>query len=78
VTDAAGRKDRPGAGSHCEEMLIEGNPLNCYLNYNPETERVEVVRIMPPGVPDQLLRDFPDEESAWAWTLSEVRVQRLP
>jgi hypothetical protein len=78
VTDAAGRKDRPGAGPHCEEMFSEGVPLNCYLNYNPQSERVEIVRIMPPGVQDELVNDFPDEESAWAWTRAEVRARRLP
>lgn len=78
MTDATGRKDRPGAGSHCEEMLIDGIPLKCYLNFNPESGRVEIVRIMPNGVSDQLVNDFPDEESAWAWTRAEFRDQRLP
>ena len=78
MTDAAGRKDKPGAGPHCEEMFSEGVPLNCYLNYNPRSERVEIVRIMPPGIQDELVNDFPDEESAWAWTRAEVRARRLP
>lgn len=78
MTDEAGHKDRQGAGPHSEEMFVEGKGLDCYLNYNSESERVEIVRMMPRGVPDQLVRDFPDEESAWAWTRAEVRSYRLP
>lgn len=78
MTDAAGRKDRPGAGPHCEELLADGVPLNCYLNYNSESGRVEVVRTMPQGVPDELMHEFPDEDSARAWIRHEVRARRLP
>ena len=78
MSDATGRKDRPGAGLHCEEMFVDGMSLKCYRNYNPESTRVEIVRIMPRGVQDELLRDFPDDESAWAWARAEVRARRLP
>lgn len=78
MTDATGRKDRPGAGPHCEELFIEGMRLNCYLNFNPESGRVEIARIMPPGVHDELVNDFPDEDSARAWTRAEIRARRLP
>jgi hypothetical protein len=78
MTDFEGQKDRPGAGSYSLEMHIEGFPLHCYLNYNAETKRVEVVRILPRGVPDQLAKDFSDDDSAWAWVRNEFRCGRLP
>jgi hypothetical protein len=78
MTDSAGRKDRPGAGSYSEEMRVEGFPINCYLNHHPETKRAEVVRTMPRGVPDVLVKDFADEDSAWAWVRNEFRLRRLP
>ena len=78
MTDAAGQKDRPGAGSHSLEMTVEGIPLNCYLNHHPKSGRVEIVRIMPQGVPDEVVKSFPDEDSAWAWVRNEFRLRRLP
>jgi hypothetical protein len=78
MTDAAGGKDRPGAGTHCEELFADGVPLNCYLNYNPKSERVEIVRMMPSGIQDELVNDFPDEDAARDWIRHEVRANRLP
>jgi hypothetical protein len=78
MTDAAGGKNRPGAGPHCEELFADGVPLNCYLNYNPQSGRVEIARIMPSGVQDELLSEFEDEDSARAWMRAEVRANRMP
>ncbi len=78
MTDAQGGKDRPGAGPHCEELFADGVALNCYLNYNSQTGRVEIVRTMPPGVQDELVNDFADEDAARAWIRHEVRASRLP
>ncbi len=78
MTDAAGGKDRPGAGPHCEELFADGVALNCYLNYNSQTGRVEIVRTMPPGVEDELVNEFPDEDAAREWIRHEVRANRMP
>jgi hypothetical protein len=78
MTDEDGRRNRPGAGSHSLEMRVEGAPINCYLNHHPETGRVEVVKQMPRGVPDKLLKDFDQEDEAWAWVGNEYRHRRLP
>lgn len=78
MTDTAGGKNRPGAGPHCEELFADGVPLNCYLNYNPQSERVEIARKMPSGMEDELVKDFPDEDSARDWIRHEVRASRLP
>jgi hypothetical protein len=78
MTDAAGGKDRPGAGPHCEELFADGVPLKCYLNFNPQSERVEIVRIMPSGVEDEMVNDFSDEDAARDWIRHEVRANRLP
>jgi hypothetical protein len=78
MTDSAGQKNRPGAGSYSLEMRVEGIPINCYLNHHPETGRVEIVKMMPRGVPDRLVKDFSDDDSAWAWVRNEYRLRRMP
>jgi len=78
VTDEAGKKNRPGAGSYSLEMQIDGRPINCYLNAHPITGRVEIVRMMPSGYLDQLVKDFASEDEAWAWARNEVRLRRMP
>jgi hypothetical protein len=48
------------------------------LNNHSITGRVEIVKMMPPGQPDRLVKDFPDEDSAWAWARNEFRHRRMP
>jgi len=78
MTDATGHMNRPGAGPMSSNMSINGIPLNHYINRNPTTGRVEIVKPMPPGTLDESVRDFPDEASAWAWAEAEHRAGRMP
>jgi hypothetical protein len=78
MTDATGHMNRPGAGPLSSNMSIGGIPINRYINRNPSTGRVEIVRPMPPGTPDELVKDFPNEASAWAWAEAEHGAGRLP
>lgn len=78
MTDATGHMNRPGAGPFSSNMSIDGIPLNRYINRNPSTGRVEIVKPMPPGTLDELVMDFPDEVSAWAWAKAEYSAGRLP
>jgi hypothetical protein len=78
MTDARGQKNRPGAGSYSLEIQVEGVSTNCYFNSHPNTGRVEIVKKMPRDYPDQLLRDFPNEDEAWRWVRNEFRRRRLP
>jgi hypothetical protein len=78
MTDATGHMNRPGAGPFSVNMSIGGIPLNRYLNHNPTTGRVEIVKAMPPGTPDELVKDFSSEAAAWAWAESEHRAGRMP
>ena len=75
MTDATGHMNRPGAGPRSSNMSIDGIPINHYINHNPQTGRIEIVKPMPPNTPDQLVKDFSDEESAWAEV--EFRAGRL-
>jgi len=77
MTDATGHMNRPGAGPFSSNMSIGGMPINHYINHNPQTGRVEVVKPMPPGIQDQLVKDFSNEASAWAWAEAEFRAGRL-
>jgi hypothetical protein len=60
-------------------MHVEGLPINCYLNNHPISGRVEIVKMMPRGHLDNLIKDFASDEEAWAsWARNEVRQRRLP
>ncbi len=78
MTDATGHMNRPGAGPFSVNMAIGGVPLNLYLNHNPQTGKVEIARPTRPGTPDELVKEFADEASAWAWAESEHLAGRLP
>jgi hypothetical protein len=77
MANESGQKDRPGAGSFSLEMRVEGIPVNCYLNHHPVTGRAEIVKMMPPSIPDRVVKDFSDEDSAWAWLRTEYRMRRI-
>jgi hypothetical protein len=49
-----------------------------FINYNPHSGRVEIVKPMPVGTPDELIKDFADAVSARAWVSEEFNSGRLP
>jgi hypothetical protein len=77
ITDATGHMNRPGAGPSSYSLSLNGIPINHYINHNPQTGRVEIVKPMPPGVDDWLVKDFADEGSARAWATLEFNAGRL-
>jgi len=77
MTDATGHMNRPGAGPSYYSLSLNGIPINHYINHNPQTGRVEIVKPMPPGVDDWLVKDFADEGSARAWATLEFNAGRL-
>ncbi len=77
MADATGHKDRPGAGPESFDMYIGGIPLNHYINDNPNTGQVEIVKPMPPGTLDAVVKDFPDRIAAWTWAEAEFNAGRL-
>lgn len=78
MSDATGHKNRPGAGPFSTDMLIDGIPLNVYINHNTQTGRVEIARKMPPGEQDAVVKEFGDDASAWEWVKQEFSAGRLP
>ena len=78
MTDATGHMNRPGAGPLSSSMRINDIPLNCYISDNPETGRTEIAKPMPPGTMDELVKDFPNRMTAWAWADAEFSAGRLP
>jgi hypothetical protein len=78
MTDKSGHMNRPGAGPSSSNMFINGIPLNVYINHNSQTGRVEIAKPMPPDTLDEVVKDFPDEESAWEWARQEFNARRLP
>lgn len=78
MTDATGHMNRPGVGPLSSNMSIDGILLNVYINDNPQTGKVEIAKPAPPGQLDELVQEFSDRHSAWAWAESEFRAGRLP
>ena len=77
MTDTTGHKNRPGAGTDSPSIVIGGIPTNYYVNTNPTTGRIEVVKAMPPGTEDALVKDFANYPSASEWAENEWRAGRL-
>lgn len=78
MTDATGHMNRPGAGPASTSLSFNGIPLNVYINYNPQTGRVEIAKPMPPGELDEMVKDFTDDASARQWAREEFEAGRLP
>jgi len=79
MTDSTGHMDRPGAGPLSSAMMsIGGIPINHYIHDNPNSGLVEIVRSMPPGSPDEVVKEFTDRTSAWEWAEREWHAGRLP
>ena len=71
MSDATGHMDRPGAGPQSTNEFVNGIPTNHYTHENPETGKIEVVRINPPGTPDTVVRKFSDRSTARQWLAEE-------
>ena len=77
MADATGHMDRPGAGPLSVNEFVNGIPTNHYTHPNPETGKIEVVKISPPGTPDKVVKEFPDRASAREWLATEWLAGRL-
>ena len=69
--------DRPGAGPLSTNEFVDGVPTNHYTHENPETGRIEVVKVSSPGVPDVVVKEFGDRGSARLWIREEFLAGRL-
>jgi hypothetical protein len=79
MSDQTGHMDRPGAGPlNSANISMSGIPTNHYWHHNPETGRYEVVRSMPAGTPDVVVREFGSFADLQAWVNDEwMRTGRL-
>jgi hypothetical protein len=77
MSDATGHMDRPGAGPFSTNEFVDGIPTNHYTHENPETGKIEVVRVNPPGIPDRVVKEFSDRAAARLWLREEWRSGRL-
>jgi hypothetical protein len=51
--------DRPGAGPlNSINIAMGGIPTSHYQHHNPETGKFEVVKGMPAGTPDLVVKEF--------------------
>ena len=72
MSDATGHMDRPGAGPlNSANIVIGAIPTNHYWHHNPETGKYEVVRSMPSGTPDVVVREFNNFSDLQTWTADE-------
>ena len=59
MTDATGHRDRPGVGAmNSTGITMNGTPTSHYQFQNPQTGKFEVVKVMPAGTPDEVVREF--------------------
>jgi hypothetical protein len=59
MADATGHMDRPGAGPlNSANIKMGGIPTNHYWFNNPETGLFEVVKGMPAGTNDVVVKEF--------------------
>lgn len=77
MSDATGHMDRPGAGPFSTNEFVDGIPTNHYTHENPQTGKVEVVRVNPPGIPDMVVNEFSDRAAARLWLGDEWLAGRL-
>jgi hypothetical protein len=79
MTDSTGHLNRSGiATTSASTMTIEGIPLNHYILENSVTGRVEIIKPLPPGTEDRLVKDFTSATEAWAWATAEFHAGRMP
>ena len=59
MTDATGHRDRTGVDPlNSTGITMNGIPTNHYQFQNPQTGKFEVVKVMPAGTPDEVVREF--------------------
>ena len=76
-TDAAERLHRPGAGAWPGNELGDGIPAGYGSRPNAETGQMEVVKRNAAGLPDTVIREFPDRLSAQLWLRLEWLAGKL-
>jgi hypothetical protein len=78
MSDATGHMDRPGSGSlNSASIVMNGIPTNHYHHHNPHTSLYEVVRAMPPGTPDIVIKEFSSFPDLRNWVNEEWNRGRL-
>lgn len=58
-------------------QAVDGILTGYYTHPNGQTGKVELVKGNPPGTPDAVVREFPDEYSAKLWLRTEWLAGRL-
>ena len=76
MSDARGRMDRPGANPlNSARIFCRGRVrTNCYWHHNARTQKFEVVRLMPVGTPDLVLKEFDSLFVLRNWTDAQLTI----
>lgn len=78
MSDATGHMDRPGAGPlNSASIAFCGILTNHYSFENPETGLFEIVKGMPSGTRDQVIKIFSSRPDLENWARSEFDAGRL-
>lgn len=69
MSDATGHMDRPGSGPNSVNLVnpYTGMLANMYYHPNPFSNKHEIVKPNPPGVPDEVLAEFDTTAEAREW-----------
>ena len=77
MANETGHMDRPGAGPWSINQAVDGVLTGYYTHPNPQTGLVELVKGNPPGIPDAVVKEFPNTSAACLWLQTERRAGRL-
>jgi hypothetical protein len=68
MADVTGRRDRPNAGPlNSAQITMHGIATNYYWYQNDTTGKYEIVKSMPPGEHDQVVKEFATMRDLQNW-----------
>jgi hypothetical protein len=69
MSDLTGLWDRPEASPfNSAPLVINHTYTDHYWHHNPDTQKFELVKRMPAGTPDLVIREFDNFFELWTWT----------
>jgi hypothetical protein len=77
MLDATGHTDRQRAGLDPVTEVVDGILTGHYTYPNRETGWIKLVKSNPPGILDEVVKEFPDRLSAKLWLANQWRAGNL-
>jgi hypothetical protein len=78
MSDMTGHLDWPGAGPFTVQLRVNGLHVPYYIHPNGREGGFQLIKINPPGTPDEHVKDFREAIGAQQWLEGELRGGRNP